>query len=182
MIKIDVLFEKKTYLCNLIYRLMYKHFPITLLLFAMLLGWQLQAYAQSVEIHAVVTLNNGQEQYFDLTENDQFSFDGQESLIIHSQGTTMQFSIDDIRKITFDDATDTEEFQTGNPFLYPNPVEKAFAIGNIEDGQMVYIYSIEGRLLQQFQAKANTPIDLSSLPKGMYVVNINEKNLKLIKL
>lgn len=161
---------------------MYRHFLILLFLFTMLLGWQHQAKAQSAELHAIVTLTNGQEQDYYLTENDIFYFDGQETLIINAQGSTSQISINDIRKIVFSSITGTEEIQAGEPFFYPNPVKRTISIGNIDPGQQVSIYSMEGRLLRQFKANANEQIDLSDLPAGMYILNTSNKNLKLLKL
>ena len=144
--------------------------------------WILPAHAQSVELHAVVTLNNGQTQTFYLTEEDRFSFDGQESLVIHTQGSTTNIAIDDIRKIEFTDVTGTQELTADSPFFYPNPVKKAIILGNIDDNQIVTLYSLEGRLVRQFKAVANEPIDLGNLPAGIYTLNINDKNLKLLKL
>lgn len=160
---------------------MFKHFLIPLFLFVTLLGWQHQACAQSTELHAIVTLNNGQVQDYFLTENDLFSFDDQDHLVIHAQGATAQINIDNIRKIVFSSITGTEEILTGEPFFYPNPVKKTISIGNIEPDQQVSIYSLEGRLLKQFNANANEPIDLSELPAGIYILNTNNKNLKLLK-
>ena len=91
---------------------MNKRFLIPLCLFAMLLCWQHQANAQNAELHAIITLTNGQEQNYFLTEDDRFSFDGQETLVINAQGSTTQISIDDIRKIVFSSITGTEEIHT----------------------------------------------------------------------
>lgn len=153
-----------------------------LFLAAWILLWILPANAQSIELHAIVTFNNGQEQTFYLTEDDLFSFDGQESLVIHTQGSTTSIAIDDICKIVFDDVTGTQELTANNPFFYPNPVKKTITIGNIGDNQTVSIYSLEGRLVRQFKAFANEPIDLGNLPAGIYTLNVNNKNLKLLKL
>ena len=161
---------------------MTKHALTALFLLVVLFGWSHPAHAQSVELHAVVTLTNGQEQTFYLTEEDRFSFDGQEALVIHSQGCTTSIAIDDIRKIVFDDVTGTQELTADSPFFYPNPVKKTIILGNIDDNQIVSIFSLEGRLIRQFKAVANEPIDLGSLPAGIYTLNINDKNLKLLKL
>ena len=153
-----------------------------LFLTAWIFLWILPGHAQSVELHAVVTLTNGQEQTFYLTEEDRFSFDGQESLVIHTQESTTSIAIDDIRKIEFVDVTETQELTTGSPFFYPNPVKKTIILGNIDDNQIVSIYSLEGRLVRQLKANANEPIDLGNLPAGIYTLNVNDKNLKLLKL
>ena len=153
-----------------------------LFLTAWTLLWILPGHAQSVELHAVVTLTNGQEQTFYLTEEDRFSFDGQESLVIHTQESTTSIAIDDIRKIEFVDVTETQELTTDSPFFYPNPVRQSIVLGNIENGQTVSLYSIEGRLVRQFKAHANEAINLGNLPAGIYTLNVNDKNLKLLKL
>ena len=144
--------------------------------------WILPGHAQSVELHALVTYNNGQEQTFYLADDDRIAFEGQETLVIHSQGSTTSILIDDIRKIEFMDVTGTQELTADTPFFYPNPVKQSIILSNIEDGQTVSIYSIEGRLTRQFKAVANEPIDLGNLPAGIYTLNINDKNLKLLKL
>ena len=110
-----------------------------LFLMALTLLWLLPSHAQSVEIRALVTLNNGEEQLYVLSENDQLAFEGQETLLITNQGMIHRINIDDIRKIEFVDITNTNESQAANPFFYPNPVERYLAIGNIENDQTVGI-------------------------------------------
>lgn len=156
-------------------------FKRLLFLTAWMLFWFLPSYAQSVEIRTLLTLNNGEEQLYVLSENDQLAFEGQEALVITTQGITHRVSIDEIRKIEFVDLTGTNEAQTDGPFFYPNPVEKYVAIGNLEAPQNVRVYSLDGRLLFEKQVSANEPIDLGNLPAGLYILNILDKNLKLLK-
>lgn len=167
---------------TLVFQLMKRTHLSRLILFLILLGCRLGVKAQAVELHALVTLNNGQEQQYYLTEEDRFSFEGQETLIINTQGSTVEIDIDDIRKIEFVDVTGTKELQADSPFFYPNPVKKTLFLSNIEDGQTVSIYSLEGRLMRQFQAKAHELVNLGDLPTGMYILNLGDKNFKLLKL
>lgn len=155
---------------------------VILIVFTILFGCHLSAKAQSYGLHAVVTMLDGQEQGYYLSEEDLFSFVGQETLVISTQGSTVQLNLDDIRKIEFVDVTGTQEIQAGVPYFYPNPVKNSILIGNIENGQTVSILSLEGRLIRQFQASANEVIDLSALPAGVYFLNINHQNHKLLKL
>lgn len=143
--------------------------------------WILPSQAQNLEIRALVTLNSGEEQLFVLNEDDNLAFEGQQTLLITNLGTTHQINIDDIRRIEFVDITNTNESPSSTPFFYPNPVERYFAISNIENNQTISVYSLEGRLLLKKQANANEPIDLGKLPPGLYVLRIIEKNLKLLK-
>ena len=148
---------------------------------ALTLLWLLPSHAQSVEIRALVTLNNGEEQLFVLDENDQLAFEGQQTLLITNLGTTHRINIDDIRKIEFVNITGTQERTADAPFFYPNPVEQYLLLGNIEEGQTVSVYSLEGRLLRTFKVSPNEPIDLGDLPSGLYILRILDKNLKLLK-
>lgn len=147
-----------------------------------LAGYSIGAKAQSLELHAVITMTDGQQQMYYLTEDNHFSFEGQETLVINTQGSTVELNIDDIRKIELVDITGTEELQAGTPFFYPNPVKRTLILGNVESGQTVCVYSPEGRLLREFKVQANVVIDLGDLPAGMYILNICDKNLKLLKL
>lgn len=157
-------------------------FFIPLILLMILFGCQMGVKAQSVELHAVVTMTDGQEHVFVLTEEDQLSFEGQETLVVTSQGESEHLTIDDIRKIEFIDVTGADEFPNDTPLLYPNPVRQLLVIGNLHNTPLVSIYSIDGHLIRQFDAKANEPIDLSDLPSGLYILNMNDKNHKLLKL
>ena len=151
------------------------------ILMTLTLLWALPYHAQSVEVRALITLNNGEEQLYTLSQDDQLAFEGQETLLIILQGSTYRINIDDIRKIEFVDITGTEETHTGAPLFYPNPVERYFALGNIENDQTVSVYSLEGRMLYQTQANPNEPIDLDKLAPGLYILNVNGHNQKLLK-
>lgn len=166
--------------------LIHFHIPmkntLVLFLFLFAFGGLSPIHSQSVEMHAIVTLNDGQEKIYDITEEDLFSFEGQEFLLITAQGFTERISIDNIRKIEFADAWNVEEVDPNTPFFYPNPVRKTLTINNIEDNESISIYSIDGHLVRVFQAIANEPIDLSNLAAGMYTLKIKDKNHKLLKL
>ena len=158
-----------------------KNIRFILFLFLISFGFLLGVKAQSVELRAIVTMTDGQEQQYFLTEDDQISFEGQETLVITTQGTTVQINIDDIRKIEFVDVMEAQEINASSPFFYPNPVSKAITFGNIEHNQLIRICSVEGRLVREFQANPNERIDLSSLAPGVYVMRINDLNFKLLK-
>ena len=126
-------------------------------------------------------MNNGQEHDYFLTDNDTFAFEGEETLVITSEGNTYQLAVNDIRKIVFVDTVDTQELDASTPFFYPNPVKSNIIIGNVNDNQPVRIYALDGRLVSQFTVSAQKSVDLSNLPSGMYIINFSEKNLKLLK-
>lgn len=65
--------------------------------------------------------------------------------------------------------------------VFPNPVIDGFSISGDADIKNIQLYDISGRLVEEFSVK-NTVYNISHLPKGVYVVKINNENtLKLIK-
>ena len=139
-------------------------------------------YAQQVEIHAVITKTDGCELLYDLDESDRISFPNDEILVITQNGSDIQIPISEIRKVTFDEILATADNVTESIGIFPNPVSSTFAISGINGFQQLSIYSIDGRLVRHDTIGNGQNIDISELPQGLYYVNINKQNLKLIKL
>ena len=138
--------------------------------------------AQQFEIHAVITKTDGSELLYDLNESDRISFPNDEILVITQNGSDIQIPISEIRKVTFDEILATTDNGTENIGISPNPVSNAFTISGINDSQQLSIYSIDGRLVKHETVDSGQSIDICELPQGLYYVNINKQNLKLIKL
>ena len=138
--------------------------------------------AQQTEIQAVITRHNGDEQIYQLDENDRISFPNDEILVITQNGTDIQISISEIRKITFDEVLATAENEAKNIGIFPNPADNSFTISGINGFQQMNIYSFDGRLVKQETVGCGQSIDITELPQGLYYVNINKQNFKLIKL
>ena len=151
-----------------------------LVLAIMLIGNMLNA--QQFEIHAVITKTDGSELLYDLNESDRISFPNDEILVITQNGSDIQIPIPEIRKVTFDEILATTDKGTENIGISPNPVSNAFTISGINDSQQLSIYSIDGRLVKHETVDSGQSIDICELPQGLYYVNINKQNLKLIKL
>jgi len=67
-----------------------------------------------------------------------------------------------------------------NPIaVYPNPVSDFFTIGG-EKG-LVRIYDVNSHMVLNQEVTSDKQINVSSLPKGVYVVKINTKSFKLVK-
>ena len=138
--------------------------------------------AQQTEIQAVITRHNGDEQIYQLNENDRISFPNDETLVITQNGTDIQIPISEIRKITFDEVLATAENEAKNIGIFPNPADNSFTISGINGFQQMNIYSFDGRLVKQETVGCGQSIDITELPQGLYYVNINKQNFKLIKL
>lgn len=138
--------------------------------------------AQQTEIQAVITHHNGDEQIYQLDENDRISFPNDEILVITQNGTDIQISISEIRKITFDEVLATAENEAKNIGIFPNPADNSFTVSGISGFQQMNIYSYDGKLVKREIIDCGQSIDITELPQGLYYVNINKQNFKLIKL
>jgi len=69
--------------------------------------------------------------------------------------------------------------------VYPNPVESYFEINGIDGKAGITVCSLDGSTLLRKHVSAGTPINISSLPQGVYILYIDTKNgrieRKLIK-
>jgi uncharacterized repeat protein (TIGR02543 family) len=67
---------------------------------------------------------------------------------------------------------------------YPNPTTGFITIENetIHAGDKIEIHNTQGQLVRQFRAEKNqTRLNLSSLPKGTYIISVNNKQVKVLK-
>lgn len=66
--------------------------------------------------------------------------------------------------------------------ISPNPVENSCLLSGSKKGEMVSIFTLEGKLVQTISAKeSETEIDLSGLSSGVYLVKIDEQERRIIK-
>ena len=152
--------------------------PLTLLIF----GFGSRTTAQQVEVQAVITNHNGDEQIYQLDGNDRISFPNDETMVITQNGTDIQILISEIRKVTFNEVLATAENETESIGIFPNPTSNSFTISGINKFQQMNIYSIDGKLVKREIIDCGQSIDISELPQGLYYVNVNKQNFKLIKL
>ena len=155
------------------------------LLLTFLIGMIFGLNAQSSNVRIVVTLNDGTEQSYDMTDNSRMYFENNSVLVI-DQGiealSLAKFPLANIRKIICDELVDTEEFPTVDMDIFPNPVHDVMTICNLTSKQIVNIYALDGRLMKSFEISGSQPVDVSDLPTGLYVVNINYNTYKMMKL
>lgn len=65
--------------------------------------------------------------------------------------------------------------------VYPNPAQSQLYVKNIRDNTEVVILDIRGKLrLTKTVSTATTPIDIASLPSGIFLVTIGQETQKLI--
>ena len=66
--------------------------------------------------------------------------------------------------------------------IFPNPVQNIATIKGVSEGDIIHLYSLTGVLIQIYTAHdAELKMDMSGLGKGIYLLKVNGKTLKLIK-
>ena len=96
--------------------------------------------------------------------------------------TTIPVSI--IRKIVFSNTLGTPTIgeNKNNLALYPNPSSDLIQIKSDSMEELdVKIYALTGQLVQQGSYQSNQSIDVSSLAKGLYLVQVNGLTVKFSK-
>jgi hypothetical protein len=65
--------------------------------------------------------------------------------------------------------------------VYPNPVTESFRIGGITVPTDVTVTDLSGRIVLQQTVEADESVAAGNLPKGIYLVRVNGKTLKVVK-
>lgn len=154
-----------------------------MLLMALVLGMLFQLAAQSTQV--VVTMNDGSEQTFFLTESDRVYFENNEKLVIEisdNAKTSTRIGLADIRKMTCGETVGTPENPEKTVAIFPNPVHDVLTLRNLQGNQAVSIYAIDGRLMRSMTVSSDQTIDVSDFPVGLYLVKIQYNALKMFKL
>lgn len=154
----------------------------TLFLLISTFGMALSMAAQSTQV--VVTLNNGTEQNYTMTEADRMYFEDNTILVIeiNEYKSTVKIPLADIRKLTCHETEGTNENDATALSIFPNPVHETLIIRNLSGLQTISIYALDGRLMKTFEASGEQAIDISDLAMGVYLVKTESATLKMIKL
>lgn len=152
-----------------------------LMLLCFMAGSLLQAKAQNVTL--VVTTNDGEEQFYQLSTSTQMHFENGDQLVITDGGnTTATFNLDNIRKIVCSELTSVDESTAPPLQLIPNPSHNSFIIRNLKSNCQARIFTLDGRIVKSFEATEGMAVDISDLSEGMYLLTIEGQTLKLMKL
>lgn len=65
--------------------------------------------------------------------------------------------------------------------IYPNPVKDQLSVDGITKDESYEIFSVDGKLVKSGMLSAKNSVGVNTLPKGVYLLKIAEKNLKFIK-
>lgn len=109
-----------------------------------------------------------------------------DELVITTSSSVACFPIDDIRRLSFGDVslTGIDEITTGEletPIIHIN--EERVMIGGLRPGTAILAYSTGGNIVARTQAdkEGNVAINLSSQPKGVYIISTSFSTFKIEK-
>lgn len=64
--------------------------------------------------------------------------------------------------------------------IFPNPTTEFISVANDKNVKQITIFNLVGRKMKTFEAKSGERYDVSTLPNGMYLVQLRDHNLKVI--
>ncbi len=153
----------------------------TLLTAALLLMAGATAKAQT---DVVVTKLNGEEQKFDLADVSKFYFgDGAMNVVTLPAGTATALNLSDLMNIRFVSRTNAIDNIAGNgnqgvKFAYDG---NRLSVSGMDNAASAAIYSADGRKMMGADHWDGTPVETTSLPKGVYIFKVNNNTFKFIK-
>ena len=126
---------------------------------------------------------------------------------VSADGSETMYALADVQKIVFEDNAMTVNMKDGleatgitcisfllldvgikNPpfassvFVFPNPVTTKLTVAGADKSAKINLFDLSGKLLQSVLAQDNsTDINVSSLPQGIYLLQVGEQIIKFIK-
>ena len=157
-------------------------FKLLLLIFIGLSGKQIQSQTISLEVKKWDGSNNS----ISLNTLRKITFSSGTTILNYQSGTNVSVVTSDIRKFMFSSFTGIDDiiFDANKLYLFPNPSTDYISLRNLSGNELnIAIYSINGtELLNSKISNINQQIDIRQLNKGIYLLKVNSKMLKFIKL
>ncbi len=140
------------------------------------------AWANEVENTLVVKLKNGAETAFVLKDKPNVTFEGTDLKVI-TEKEIVTFALSDVLRFTYikkDPSGIDEKVVDPTKVDYKDGV---LVISQLKQGAFVGIYSLDGKLLRQLNAhhSGTYRLNLSELPKGVYLVKADNVTYKIMK-
>jgi len=133
------------------------------------------SYADDAKI--VIKQKSGNETVFELSTNPIITFLG-EDMVITNDFTSISFPLEDIDSYTADNGTTTAIASTKEKPMFENG---RILFNGISKGTPISVYSLDGRLISKQMTDADkAEVPLISLPKGTYIISVENNKIKVI--
>ena len=135
--------------------------------------------------HLVIEMNDTKKHSYSLEDNPVISFDN-DILIIKTDKIELSYTISDIVKYYFikEDDTSISSVNGGANNIHFNYTNTDFLlIEGIANKDKVEVYEINGKncLVDIVRNDNNVRVVLNTLPKGIYLIKVNNHSFKLIR-
>lgn len=138
----------------------------------------------AIKIHSYDT--EAQPVEFALSEISKVKFGaGNFSVLLGEDEAGGSFDLKNVSRITFGEASAVEFVERdGAMVVTPNPVRSTLVVKGGQDlhGYDMNIYAITGAQVMQVAAWQGETVDVSQLPAGVYIINIQSETIKFVKL
>jgi len=148
--------------------------------------WEVVAPQEEKDYTLVVRLKNGHEEKY-LLKDRPSAWPSGSKLNIGTTTLSASYERTDIEEFYFLDkngnSSSIKDIAQNEPDLTVRQLSQGrLQVDGLEDGGIVRVYDISGRLLNTMKTDGVSPvsIDLSQQPKGVYIININ--NSRTIKI
>lgn len=136
----------------------------------------------SAQVNVEVQLISSGTQSFSVSETGKIYFDNGFLMVDDGDNIPFSFPLSDIRKVLFSGTTSVEAIESDHIRIYPNPATTFLRISSDRNSDSRYqIFSIDGRLLMSGVCKQEETINISRLPKGLYLIKVDDKTFKISK-
>jgi len=129
-------------------------------------------------------------------------------IMLSADGTETAYVLSDVQKIVFDDNSMTVNMKSGDDvtgitcirflisedvgikipdlpsrvFIFPNPVTTNLTISGTDKDVKINLFDLSGKLLKSVSAQDNsTNVNVTSLQRGVYLLQVGGQVLKFIK-
>ncbi len=136
------------------------------------------------QMSLIVTMNDGSQSAISLLQLNKMTFQNGYLNILKTDATVAPFGTANIQKMTFGIWSDIESVDNFNHLqVFPNPTTGIFSINtNFQHLKTVSLTTLEGWVLRVLSApELSLPIDITELPKGIYILKTDAEYFKIIK-
>ena len=132
-----------------------------------------------------ITNLNGSEKKIDLGTLGKITFSGTDMVLNYLNGISEPIDITSVQKMVFNNATSIPKIETSEKIsFYPNPVTSSIFLKNFPFGDLdISVFGLSGTIALKFRVPSTSgQIDVSSLPKGFYLLKVNNQVFKFSKI
>ena len=136
----------------------------------------------SAQVNVKIELIGSGTQSFSVSEAGKIYFDNGYLMVDDGNSVPFSFLLSDIQKVLFSGGTSVETIESDHIRIYPNPATTFLRISSDSNKDSYYqIFSIDGKLLVSGVCRQEETINISRLPKGMYLIKVDGKTFKISK-